>query len=127
MSQEAQEPRLDNKQAPKEEPESEAPVNYPALQWQKVESSIPVHTFTNYKLKLNGWVRKDKLRVEETEEESISSASNVDGHDMEHTSEHESETEAKNDDVRDHDGEEHEGKAGAGHETKTEEGQKESA
>lgn len=127
MSQETQESKLDSKQLPKEEPEPEVPVNYPALQWQKVESSIPVHTFTNYKLKLNGYVRKDKMRVEEPEDEPTSTTNNAEGHDVEHTSEHESESEAKNDDVRDHNTEERAGSADGEPETKSEEAQKESA
>lgn len=96
MSQEVPAPKTEEKS-----PEPDTLDKYPALQWMRVESSVPVHTFTNYKLKLNGWVRKDKLRHEEPEDEAADDShehehehGHDNEHDQEHDDDHDSETEA---------------------------------
>ncbi|SCU78208.1 LADA_0A04434g1_1 [Lachancea dasiensis] len=39
------------------------PESLPALEWEHVQSSIPVESFTNYEINFNGWARKDRLKT----------------------------------------------------------------
>ncbi|SCU83797.1 LAME_0C06700g1_1 [Lachancea meyersii CBS 8951] len=50
-----------------QQPSKDDPQSFPALEWEQVHSSIPVESFTNYKIRLTGWARKDRLkkRIEE--------------------------------------------------------------
>ncbi|CEP63034.1 Ies4p LALA0_S07e00914g [Lachancea lanzarotensis] len=43
-------------------PSKSVAESFPTLEWQQVDSSIPVESFTNYKIRLTGWSRKDQLK-----------------------------------------------------------------
>ncbi|SCU99663.1 LANO_0F03048g1_1 [Lachancea nothofagi CBS 11611] len=63
----AQEPKEVHEGEEVEDSKEIGPESFPALEWDQVQSSIPVESFTNYKIRLNGWARKDRLdkRLEE--------------------------------------------------------------